>query len=32
MDFWTAFPYWAIIVVVIINALIVARMNVKVEE
>lgn len=32
MDFLTAFPYWAIIVVVIVNAIIVSQMNVHVDE
>jgi len=32
MDFMTSLPYWGILVLVILNALIVSRMNITVEE
>lgn len=32
MDFWTSFPYWGILLLVAVNALLVARMKVEVEE
>lgn len=32
MDFMTGLPYWGILVLVIINALLVMRMNVEIEE
>lgn len=32
MDFLTAFPYWGIILVIIINAVIVSRMTIHVRE
>ena len=32
MDFLTAFPYWGIILVIIINAVIVSRMAIHVSE
>lgn len=32
MDFMTSLPYWGILVLVIINALLVMRMNIEVEE
>jgi len=32
MDFLTGMPYWGILVLVIINALLVMRMDVKIEE
>lgn len=32
MDFWTYFPYWAIILLVAINAIIVSRMDIQIEE
>lgn len=32
MDFMTSVPYWGILLLVAVNALLVARMKVKVEE
>lgn len=32
MDFLTAFPYWGIIVVIVLNAVIVSRMTVRISE
>ena len=32
MDFMTSLPYWGILVLVIVNALLVMRMNVEIEE
>jgi len=32
MDFLTSLPYWGILVLVFINALLVMRMNVEIEE
>jgi len=32
MDFLTSLPYWGILVLVIINAILVIRMNVEIEE
>jgi len=32
MDFLTSFPYWGILILVILNALIVSRMNIVVED
>jgi len=32
MDFLTSLPYWGILVLVIVNALLVMRMNVEIEE
>lgn len=32
MDFLTSLPYWGILVLVIINAVLVMRMNVEIEE
>ena len=32
MDFMTSLPYWGILVLVFINALLVMRMNVEIEE
>ena len=32
MDFLTAFPYWGIIVVIIVNAVIVSRMTIRISE
>lgn len=32
MDFMTSLPYWGILVLVIINAILVMRMNVEIEE
>lgn len=32
MDFMTSLPYWGIIIVVIINAIIVLRSNIHVED
>ena len=32
MDFLTAFPYWGIIIVIAVNAVIVSRMTVRVSE
>jgi hypothetical protein len=32
MDFLTSFPYWGIIVLVVVNALIVTRMDIRVDD
>jgi hypothetical protein len=32
MDFLTGFPYWGIIVLVVLNAIIVTRMDVRVDD
>ena len=32
MDFLTAFPYWGIIVVIAVNAVIVSRMTIRISE
>lgn len=32
MDFWTAFPYWGILILIVINALLVLWRQVDVEE
>lgn len=32
MDFLTAFPYWGILVLILINALIVYKMDVTIED
>lgn len=32
MDFMTSLPYWGILVLVFINALLVLRMNVEIED
>ena len=32
MDFMTAVPYWGIFFLIIINAVIVARMKIEIEE
>jgi|TARA_Y100001949_G_scaffold167996_1_gene166208 hypothetical protein len=32
MDFLTGFPYWGILIIILINALIVSRMDVSLEE
>ncbi len=32
MDFWTAFPYWGILLLVGINALLVVSRRIDVEE
>ena len=32
MDFWTLFPYWAILVIVVINAFVVQKMKVEVKD
>lgn len=32
MDLLTAFPYWGIIVVIIVNAVIVSRMTIRISE
>ena len=32
MDFLTAFPYWGIVIVIIVNALIVSRMIIHISE
>ncbi|MDA1076091.1 MAG: hypothetical protein O3A63_15225 [Proteobacteria bacterium] len=32
VDFLTGLPYWGIIVIVVINAIIVARMDIQVDE
>ena len=32
MDFLTSFPYWAILVIVVLNALFVSRMTIEIDE
>ena len=32
MDFLTAFPYWGILVIIIINAILVSRMKISIQE
>ena len=32
MDFLTSLPYWGIIVLVVINAIIVSRMDIKIDD
>lgn len=32
MDFLTSLPYWGIIVIVIINAIIVSRMDIRIDD
>lgn len=32
MDFLTSLPYWGIIVLIIINAIIVSRMDIKIDD
>lgn len=32
MDFLTAFPYWGIIIVIAVNAVIVSRMTIRISE
>lgn len=32
MDFWTAFPYWGILLLVVVNAWLVIRRDIEVEE
>ena len=32
MDFLTAFPYWGILVLIVVNALIVMRMDVRIDD
>jgi hypothetical protein len=32
MDFLTAFPYWGILLVIIVNAVIVSRMDVRIDD
>jgi len=32
MDFWTAFPYWGILLLVGLNALLVASRDIEVED
>ena len=32
MDLLTAFPYWGIVIVIIVNALIVSRMTIHISE
>jgi hypothetical protein len=32
MDFLTSFPYWGIIVLVVLNAIIVTRMDIRVDN
>ncbi|MEM7372937.1 MAG: hypothetical protein AAF587_30225 [Bacteroidota bacterium] len=32
MDFLTTFPYWGILLIVLANALIVARMDIRINE
>jgi len=32
MDFLTGFPYWGIIVVIIINAFIVSKMDIRIDD
>lgn len=32
MDFLTSLPYWGILVLVLINAILVMRMNIEIDE
>ena len=32
MDFLTAFPYWAILLIVIVNAIVVSRMDIQIKD
>lgn len=32
MDFWTSFPYWGMLVLVILNAWLVIRRTIEVED
>ena len=32
MDFLTSFPYWGILVLVLINAIVVSRMDIRISE
>ncbi len=32
MDFLTAFPYWGILVIVLVNALLVRRMKIEIDQ
>jgi len=32
MDFLTGFPYWGILIIILINALIVSKMDINLEE
>jgi hypothetical protein len=32
MDFLTGFPYWGIILLVVLNAIIVTRMDIRVDD
>lgn len=32
MDFLTGFPYWGIILLVILNAIIVTRMDIRIDD
>jgi len=32
MDFLTSFPYWGIIVIILLNAWLVSRMNIVVDD
>ncbi len=32
MDFLTGLPYWGILVIVILNAILVSRMDIKINE
>lgn len=32
MDFWTSFPYWGILVLIGVNAWLVIRRDIEVEE
>jgi len=32
MDFLTSFPYWGILIVIIINAIIVSKMDIRIDD
>jgi hypothetical protein len=32
MDFWTAMAYWGILVLIILNTILVSRMEIKVDD
>ena len=32
MDFWTAFPYWGIIVIILLNSWLVSRMKIRFDD
>jgi hypothetical protein len=32
MDFLTSFPYWGILIVVVVNAVLVSRMDIRIDD